>query len=86
MDIRHTWRGDLQVMLTPPQGERIVLVDRTGGREDDIVQTFRSSDEPELFRRLQDTAAQGEWRLQVVDAARQDVGVLNKWGVAVTYQ
>jgi subtilisin-like proprotein convertase family protein len=85
IDIRHTWRGDLRVALTSPQGNEIVLVDRTGGSQDDIIQSFRSTDEPELFAPLIGNSARGNWRMKVVDMARQDVGVISKWGLAITY-
>jgi subtilisin family serine protease len=85
VEIRHTWRGDLRVILTPPQGGEITLVDRTGGGQDDIIKSFRSSDDPELFSSTLGHSAQGEWRLKIMDLARQDVGNLVKWGLAVTY-
>ena len=85
IDIRHTWRGDLRVVFTSPQGNEIVLVDRTGGSQDDIIQSFRSTDEPELFAPLMGNSARGNWRMKVVDMARQDVGVITKWGLAITY-
>lgn len=85
VEIRHSWRGDLRLILTPPQGGEITLVDRTGGSQDDIVRSFRSSDDPGLFSSVLGTSARGEWRLKVMDMARQDVGVLVKWGLAVTY-
>ena len=86
VDIRHTFRGDLRVILEPPRGGEIVLENRTGGGQDDIVRSFRSSAEPELFEPVLGTSAKGEWRLKVVDMARRDVGVLVKWGVAIAYR
>jgi subtilisin family serine protease len=85
VEIKHTWRGDLQVILKPPQGDEIMLVDRTGGSQDDIVQSFRSSAEPELFASLMGSSAEGDWHLRVLDLARQDVGVITKWGLSITY-
>lgn len=87
LDIRHTWRGDLRVIVKPPDPDvdKIVLVDRTGGSQDDIIRSFRSSDEPELFARLIGTSAKGNWGLKVLDLAEQDVGVVLKWGLAITY-
>jgi subtilisin-like proprotein convertase family protein len=85
VDIRHTWRGDLRVILKSPQGDEIILLDGTGGSQDDIVRSFRSSNEPELFVSLMGTSAKGDWRLKVVDMAKQDVGVIIKWGLAITY-
>lgn len=86
IDIQHTWRGDLQVKLLPPQGGEIMLVDRTGGYQDDIVITLRSTDAPDLFASILGSSAEGNWRLKIIDTAKQDVGVLRKWGVAVTYR
>lgn len=85
IDIRHTWRGDLQVSLRPPDGGAIILQDRTGGSQDDIIRTYRSTDEPDLFASVLGSSANGTWHLKVVDVARQDVGVLMKWGLAITY-
>ena len=85
MDIRHTYRADLQVILQPPQGNGIVLHDRTGGSQDDVVRTFRSDNEPELFASVVGASAKGDWRLKVVDMAREDVGFVKKWGLAITY-
>jgi len=85
VDIKHTWRGDLRVILKPPQGDEIILQDRTGGSQDDIVKGFRSSAEPELFAPIIGSSAEGDWHLKVVDLAKQDVGVIVKWGLAITY-
>lgn len=85
VDIRHTWRGDLMVTLKPPQGHEIILQEKTGGSQDDIIASFRSTDEPELFAPIIGKSAKGNWHLRVMDLAEQDVGVLIKWGLAVTY-
>ena len=69
----------------PPHGAEVCLIDRIGGSQDDIVRSFRSSDEPALFSQVIGTSALGHWRLRVMDMVRQDVGVLVKWGWAVTY-
>lgn len=85
LDIQHTWRGDLRVILTPPQGDEIILVDGTGGSKDDIIESFRSTDEPELFASLIGKSGKGNWRLKVMDMAKRDVGLIRKWGLAVAY-
>ena len=85
VDIKHTWRNDLRVILLPPDGEGITLFDKSGGSSDDIVATLRSSDEPELFASLINKSASGIWQLQVEDVVKQDVGVLKKWSIAITY-
>jgi len=75
----------LRVLLSPPQGGEIVLVDRSGGSQEDILRTFRSSDDPDLFSGYLGASANGQWRLKVMDMAHQDVGILVKWGIAVSY-
>ena len=85
VDIRHTWRNDLRVVLTAPGGQQITLFDRSGGDADDIVASLRSSDEPGLFAALLNRPAAGTWALQVADHARQDTGIIKSWGIAVTY-
>lgn len=84
-DIKHTYRGDLRVILKPPQGSEIMFHDGSGGSQKDLIRSFRSSDEPGLFASVIGTSAKGNWRLKVMDMAKQDVGNLNKWGVAITY-
>lgn len=85
VDIKHTWSGDLQLILIPPQGGDIMLQDRVGGSQHDITKSFRSSNEPGLFTSIIGTPAQGNWSLRVVDTARDDAGVISKWGLAVIY-
>lgn len=65
--IDHTWRGDLKVTLTHPSGERLVLHDREGGSEDDIIA------EHDLGA-LTNQSARGEWTLLVQDLVGQDIG------------
>jgi subtilisin-like proprotein convertase family protein len=85
VEIRHTWRGDLRVSLIPPSGETILIENRTGGGQDDIIRSYRSTDEPNLFSALRGASGRGDWQLSVEDLARRDVGVLVKWGVGITY-
>ena len=85
IDIKHTYRGDLKLTLKSPQGQNIVLIDRSGGGADDIVRSFRSSDEPGLFDAVIGKSAKADWSLKIEDMAKQDVGVLVKWGIAITY-
>lgn len=85
LTIKHTYRGDLIVNLVSPRGDNIVLHNKEGFGDDDIIKSYRSSDEPELFDSIIGTSAIGDWRLIVNDMARYDVGVINKWGLAISY-
>ena len=85
VDITHTYRGDLTLILKSPSGAEIILHQDTGGNAQDLIKSYRMSDEPELLAGLAGSAAQGQWQLTVKDELARDVGVLNKWGIAVTY-
>lgn len=85
VDIKHTWRGDLRVSLRSPSGTEAVLSDRSGGQEDDLVRTYRSNENPELFEGLLSGSPKGDWRLTVADTASDDVGRLVEWSVSVAY-
>ncbi|MEZ4475676.1 MAG: proprotein convertase P-domain-containing protein, partial [bacterium] len=71
VDITHTYRGDLKVILAK-DGSPVVLADREGGSADDLKRTFTVHD-------FDGQAAAGTWTLTVVDTAGQDVGVINTW-------
>lgn len=86
LDIKHTRRGDLQVILVSPQGNEIMLHDRSGGGKENLIRSIRSSDEPELFKSVLGISAKGNWHLKAIDKARKDIGMIRKWGVAITYQ
>jgi len=85
IDIQHSWRGDLSIRLISPKNTEILLIDRSGGSRKNIVETFRSSDSLSLFAPLIGGSAKGDWRLQIEDATKNDVGVLRKWGLAIHY-
>lgn len=74
-NITHTYRGDLRVTLYRDD-TAVVLHDRVGGGQDDLVKTF----DVEGF---DGTSATGTWRLKVEDHAGQDVGTLNGWSLEV---
>lgn len=80
VDIQHTYRGDLEVTLTAPHGVTVLLHDRAGGRQDDLVETWTSDDHADLAQLLSRPAG-GDWTLAVVDHAAFDVGVLRSWEV-----
>ena len=46
LDIDHSWDGDLTISLLNPSGQRVVLADRRGGREDHFRGTSFDSDAP----------------------------------------
>lgn len=79
LDISHTYRGDLRVILLTPWGEPVVLhLRHQGGREDNIQRKFNASNLQALAT-LNGHNVKGDWQLQVQDLAVADVGVLNHW-------
>jgi subtilisin-like proprotein convertase family protein len=83
VDITHTWIGDLRVKLTPPAGGDILLHDRAGGSQDNLIQAYATEDIAAM-KNLQGQSAQGIWTLHVADLAGRDIGKLNRWGLKLT--
>ncbi|MFH1437774.1 MAG: proprotein convertase P-domain-containing protein [Pseudomonadota bacterium] len=73
LDLTHTYIGDLYIELKHA-GTGIVLHNRTGGSNDNIVKEYTLSD----FNNLN---ANGEWTLFITDNAGRDLGTLNKWTI-----
>ncbi|MCB1909694.1 MAG: proprotein convertase P-domain-containing protein [Rhodocyclaceae bacterium] len=82
IDIDHTYVGDLQVVLTAPDGRRAVLYDRSGASGDDLSREWESSFDSALAPLLGAKIA-GQWTLQVADLSALDVGKLRRWSIAV---
>jgi hypothetical protein len=73
LDITHTYRGDLKVVLHHG-GDSIVLHDQEGSSQDDLrveipVTAFDGD------------GLSGDWRLEVSDLANIDTGTLNSWAI-----
>ena len=82
VNISHTWIGDLRVSLLSPSGSEVVLHDRTGHSDDNLVRTYTAATTPKLAD-LVGEAAGGSWRLKVADREAEDVGKLNAWSVLI---
>ena len=84
LDITHTYRGDLRVILRTPWGDEIVLHQRNqGGSADHIQRTIDESDLQALAT-LHGHSTKGGWMLFVQDLAPADVGTLNRWALEFT--
>jgi endonuclease I/chitodextrinase len=73
VDISHTFRGDISLTLTAPDGSNYPLKDKSkndGGQN--IIATYQASVSGN---------AQGTWSLKVTDHYRKDVGQLNNWNL-----
>jgi subtilisin-like proprotein convertase family protein len=86
VDLTHTWRGDLTVVLTSPDGTDVLLHNRTGSSADDLYGWYPTELSPvddlgilvgeELF---------GDWTLSVSDGASGDSGMVNEWCLHFVY-
>jgi extracellular elastinolytic metalloproteinase len=82
VEIQHTFIGDLQVAITSPGGQTVVLHNRAGGNANDLVKSYTSEGTPALAA-LVGQSAQGPWTLRVADLAAVDVGRLRRWSLDV---
>jgi extracellular elastinolytic metalloproteinase len=80
VEIGHSYRGDLEVDLEAPDGRRVSLHQRAGGRASDLRETWRSADHEGLAS-LRGSPTAGTWVLHVADRARVDVGTLHAWSI-----
>ena len=87
VDVAHTWIGDLEVTLLPPnkQGAQpVVLQSRVGGSADNIQRTFDTTSTPDLKALLGKTLP-GTWSLRVTDKATQDTGAILSFAVELQF-
>ncbi len=82
VDITHTWIGDLKVSLTSPSGTTVMLHDRSGGRQDNLIKLYDRDTQP-LINQFLESPADGKWTLSVSDNEGRDTGKLNAWGLRV---
>ncbi|HXG47978.1 MAG TPA: proprotein convertase P-domain-containing protein, partial [Methylomirabilota bacterium] len=82
VNITHTFRGDLVITLIHPDGTAVILHNRDGGPDDDLVTTYPDLTAPaQSLAVLNGKPLNGTWVLRVQDAAGQDIGTLNTWSL-----
>ena len=84
VDIRHTFIGDLRVLLHSPDGSTVRLHDRRGGGVDNIIGTYPTmfvTDDP-LSNLFGENSA-GNWMLEVQDAAPGNIGTIELFSLEV---
>lgn len=82
IDVIHTYIGDLKVELVAPSGRRVALHNRSGGCQDNLINTYDSGTNANL-KALVGELVKDDWILWVSDQAGEDVGKLNKWSVEI---
>ncbi|HDS09336.1 MAG TPA: hypothetical protein ENN73_03825, partial [Firmicutes bacterium] len=88
LNISHTYKGDLKVSLTSPEGTEIMLHNRSGGSTDNIIGWYDTAIPEDGPGKLSDLIGQngsGQWKIKVSDNAGQDTGTLNSWRLELFY-
>lgn len=76
VDIKHTFRGDLQIDLIAPDGTSYRLKNANANDSADNVNTTYTAN-------LSGEARNGTWKLSVYDTAQNDVGYIDSWSLAL---
>lgn len=88
VNLTHTYKGDLIIELTSPEGTTVRLHNQTGGTAEDIITWYDAETQPDGPGSMGDFAgewAEGEWELWVSDQASGDVGTLHTWGLRMSF-
>ena len=85
VEIAHSYRGDLRILLISPEGfvAELKRVDR-GDSRNDVSETYSAGTSEDLARFVQaGVETGGAWRLNVSDNLFRDVGRLESWELAL---
>jgi subtilisin-like proprotein convertase family protein len=88
VNITHTFKGDLVVELTSPQGTTVRLHNRSGSSTNDIITWYdfeTAPDGPGAMADFTGEWAEGQWELYVADLAGADTGTLHTWGLRLAF-
>ncbi|MBW4660450.1 MAG: proprotein convertase P-domain-containing protein [Drouetiella hepatica Uher 2000/2452] len=78
LSLEHSFASDLHIYLTAPNGETVLLQNRSLGRVGSLTKTYSLETTP-LLRKLLYQSAKGKWQLQVSDRVPSDTGRLMSW-------
>ena len=88
LNITHTWRGDLEVILYAPDNSSVRLHNRGGSSADDLVGTYAITGgtltASQSLSGFVGVTGSGSWNLQITDYASGDTGRLNSWGLTIS--
>ena len=87
IDITHPDRGELQVLLTGPDGTVVTLHDHSGAGMADLAGNWPADltvDGPGSLDDFLDLSNKGDWTLTVIDSVPGNTGTLNSWGLHFT--
>lgn len=82
LNITHPYIADLKVSLISATGKELILHNRTGYSDDNIIGTYPKPLQPyESFDAYLGTKLEGTWTLKVQDVVSGDAGTLVSWGI-----
>jgi len=82
VDIEHDFLGDLEVELTSPKDQSVLLQSRTLGVNTQLQYTYSVDNTPAL-KSLLNQDSFGHWQLRVIDSVPTDTGRLKSWELAI---
>jgi len=86
VDIQHPSRGDLQILLTGPDGTTIALQRPSLDRSPDLHGTFGVDIEPaDALSAFSGKPSNGTWTLTVTDTRSSGVGTLVSWSLEIQF-
>jgi len=77
VNISHTYKGNLKVILTSPKGSALTLHNKSGGSGDNVIIS-------KSYTNFNGEDPTGIWTLKVSDHANADQGNLNYWSIQIT--
>ncbi len=80
INIEHPFIQDLIVKLVAPSGKSVIVHNREG-IVDNSIRNIQRAYGPEYFEVMKSEPIQGEWKLEVSDNSKRDVGRLNGWSL-----
>ncbi|WP_416675409.1 proprotein convertase P-domain-containing protein [Egbenema bharatensis] len=80
LEIEHSFMGDLEIYLIPPNRIPLLLQSRTAGRIHILRKTYTFSTTPSL-KTLLSQPAKGSWQLHLIDRVPEHTGRLKRWSL-----
>ncbi|MGL5132310.1 MAG: proprotein convertase P-domain-containing protein, partial [Planktothrix sp.] len=78
VEIEHSFLGDIEVWLVAPDGDQVLLQNRTLGVKTQLKTTYNLQNTLYL-RQFINVSALGNWQLKVIDAIPENTGTLKYW-------
>ncbi|MFB8791431.1 MAG: S8 family serine peptidase [Potamolinea sp.] len=78
VNIEHEFLGDIEVNLKSPNGQTVLLQNRSLGSQTKLKETYTVATTPAL-KQILNKPAVGVWELQVIDYSPMDTGTLKGW-------